>query len=628
MPSTIYLGGKPVKLDPKLIIGSGGEADIYKIGGGMAVKIFKPPNHPDYVGQPIEQAGAKERILIHQRKLRDFPKNLPPMVVTPLELATDSSGKQILGYSMKLIDNAEVLMRYGDRNFRTTVPNGVIRDIFSNLHNTVDLTHKSGVILGDFNDLNVLVSNAKANIIDADSCQWGPYLCNMFTRKFVDPMLCDPNSNDLMMIKQHNQNSDWYAFGIMLFQSLLYVDPYGGVYRPKKLANKILPSTRPLHRITVFNPEVIYPKPAIPYTVLDDDLLQWFHETFEKDIRGIFPINLLINMRWTQCTKCGTVHSRAICPNCNQITPEMIKAREVVTVTGRKITATKIFATSGQILFSAYQDGKINYLYIEDGCIKREDGLTVATNIRIDPLMRFRINGKYSIVAKENQMFRLLPNEKPEETLVDTFGTLPMFDANEEHYYWLQNGQLWRDDRFGPVIIGSVLENQTLFWVGSTFGFGFYKAGELSVYFVFDAKRTGINDSVKLPRIVGKLVDSTCAFANDRCWFLASTQQGGKTINHCWVIKYDGTILGSTTAEAGDGSWLGTIRGKLAAGNFLLTATDDGIIKVQPNGSGRIEKIQEFPDTEPFVDAYNYLFMGQDGLTVVKPKEVWTLKLT
>ena len=73
----IYLRGKPITLTPKKAIGKGGEADIYNIGKGKAIKIFKPPDHPDYYGQPNEQKGARIRIKEHQQKLPAFPKNLP-----------------------------------------------------------------------------------------------------------------------------------------------------------------------------------------------------------------------------------------------------------------------------------------------------------------------------------------------------------------------------------------------------------------------------------------------------------------------------------------------------------------------------------------------------------------------
>ena len=79
----VYLGGKLLRLNPTKSIGKGGEADVFNVGQGLAAKIFKAPNHPDYTGQAHEQKAAQARLLEHQTKLREFPQNLPPRVITP-----------------------------------------------------------------------------------------------------------------------------------------------------------------------------------------------------------------------------------------------------------------------------------------------------------------------------------------------------------------------------------------------------------------------------------------------------------------------------------------------------------------------------------------------------------------
>ncbi|MFH0903432.1 MAG: hypothetical protein V2A73_22615, partial [Pseudomonadota bacterium] len=114
----VYLGGKRIKLDPSKSLGKGGEADVFDVGKGLALKIFKSPDHPDYRGLPLEQKAAEERIALHQRKLREFPIALPAQVVAPVELATDRSGRFIVGYAMSLVTPAQPLLRYADPGFR------------------------------------------------------------------------------------------------------------------------------------------------------------------------------------------------------------------------------------------------------------------------------------------------------------------------------------------------------------------------------------------------------------------------------------------------------------------------------------------------------------------------------
>ncbi len=85
----VYIASKRVRLNPSHAVGKGGEADVFRLDDRTVVKVFKRPNHPDFNGNPIEIQGARTRIDEHQRKLREFPKNLPEKVISPQLLATD-----------------------------------------------------------------------------------------------------------------------------------------------------------------------------------------------------------------------------------------------------------------------------------------------------------------------------------------------------------------------------------------------------------------------------------------------------------------------------------------------------------------------------------------------------------
>ena len=625
MLTEIYLDGHRVTLSPKKMIGQGGEAEVYDIGSDRALKVFKTPDHPDYQGNPEEQRAAAERIQLHQLKLPAFPKGMPLEVIQPIRLGTDKAGKHIGGYDMQFLRGTEVFSRYFTPSFRQAggISNDTVLQILKHLHKTVKGVHGVGGVLGDFNDLNVLIKGTEAYIVDADSMQFGQFLCKLFTTRFVDPTLCDPHAKSPMLIKPHNVNSDWYAFAMMVVMGMLLTDVWGGVYKPADTKKRIPHTARSLHRISIFDPEVVYPKPATPYVVLPDTLLNYLDETFVKDKRGEFPIKFLDDLRWTKCTKCGKEHARALCPFCATAAPTAVK--EVTKVRG-KVTATRTFRTSGHILYATYQNGKLRWLYLENGEFKRENGSKVM-NGQPDPHVRYRIFGDDTVIAKSVLMMVLSQGKQPQQFSVETFGNLPMFDANEIHVYWLQQGQLVRNDEFGTSFyIGDVLENQTLFWVGPTFGFGFYRAGAITNGFVFDAERKGINDNFKIPYLRGQLIDSTCVFTRDRAWFFTTTQETGNTVNRCTVILPSGAVEATAEALENDGSWLGTIRGKCAVGNFLLSSTDTGIIRVEPQNGG-IHVTQEFPDTEPFVDSGTYLFPAKSGLYAVGSNEIYEIKI-
>ncbi|MCC6934204.1 MAG: hypothetical protein IT406_00710 [Candidatus Yanofskybacteria bacterium] len=620
----VYVSGHRIRLDPSDSIGKGGEADVFALAMGMAVKVFKTPDHPDLANDPQEQEGARRRIQEHQKKLRAFPKGLPPHVVVPRDLATDRSGARIVGYTMPLVPNAEVLMRYTDVLWRDSsgITAATVTDILRDLARTVTMTHAAHVVIGDFNDLNVLVSGTEAYLIDADSMQFGPFKCRVFTERFVDPLLCDPARSRPILSRSYTSESDWYAFAVMLMQCFLFVGPYAGVYRPRQAADRVDQNERPLRRITVFHPDVKRPKVMPDPRILPDDLLQFLHLTFEKDQRGAFPLALLEQMHWTVCPACKTVYARGMCPTCHIAPPAAI--REVVTVRGA-VTATRVFHTSGVILYATVQDGVMRWLSHANDAFRREDG-TVILNGSLDPHMRFRISGSATLAGKGHQVATIRPGRVPEMVNVDAYGNLPIFDATAETTYWTDNGQLMRTDPLGPKYVGDVLAGQTLIWVGPTFGFGFYRAGQMQVGFVFDAHARGINDAVQLPKLNGHLVDTTCAFTREYCWFLASTHAGGVTANHCMVISRQGSLLATASAPSGDDSWLGTIRGHAAVGNSLLAATDEGVVRVSLDGAS-ISVAQKFPDTEPFVHAHVHLYAVKDGLYAVGKHDVTLLRI-
>ena len=540
-------------------------------------------------------------------------------MVAPEKLATTKDGRQIVGYTMRLLAGAEPLSRYGERAFRQAgVPSERVVASFRDLHATVARLHASGVVMGDLNDLNVLVDDTAPHLIDADSFQFPPFLCRAFTERFVDPLLCDAAASRPSLVRPFTTDSDWYAYAVMLMRSLLYVDPYGGVFKPAGATPRIPAPARPLHRITVFHPEVRYPKSALRRDALPDALLDHLQRVFVRDRRGPFPLPLLDALRFTRCASCGIEHARAVCPAC---TAEAAgRVREVTTVRGR-VLATRAFRTRGTILCASLDDGSLRVLVHEDGVFKREDGSVVFEGDP-GPGMRFALLGRRTFVARSGLLLALAPGQRAERRSVEGAA----FAAESGQLYWVEAGSLRREGPWGAERIGDVLAARTSFWVGPEFGFGFYRAGDLQVAFVFAARGRGINDRVAWPRVPGHLVDARCLFGQRRAWFFTASEDGGRRRHRCLVVRPDGSVEASAEAEPGDGSWLAELDGKCAAGGFLLAATDDGLCRLEVD-QGRIVRTKEFPDAEPFLDAGCTLLAGNDGLYVVDRQEVRRLRI-
>jgi hypothetical protein len=633
----VYVDGKRVRVTPASAVGKGGEADVFDLGDGTVLKLWKAPDHPDFAGQPADQEAARERLALHQQKMRALPAGLPEGVIAPIALATDRSGKRVIGYTMRFVAGAEVLLRYAEPALRR---GGLAAEdavsALASLHRIVEGLHARGVVIGDFNDLNVLVQDRRAFLIDADSMQFGPFLCRVFTERFIDPQLCDPALSHPVPVRPFSPASDWYAFAVMLMQSLVCVGPHGGVHRPKDPADRVPQQTRALRRITVFDPEVVYPRPALPLRLLPDDLLAELERIFVRDQRGLFPRRLVEELRWTRCAACGVAHLRAVCPSCAFTAKAAVK--ETTTVRGR-VTATRVFSTSGAILAAAVQEGELRWLAHAAGRYVREDGRPILEG-PLDPHLVFALQGRATIVGRGAEAAVLAPDRAPERFAVDVFQGQSVLAANARRRYWARGGVLFRGglghggegvaarlDREGGSRIGDVLPAQTRLWVGPRFGLGFYRAGTLSVGFVFDAERGGLTDTVKLPFLAGEIEDADCVFAEDRAFVLLAARHHGRSVHQCVLVTAGGDVEAAAEAPAGDGSWLGTLRGKCTAGGVLLAPTDAGLVRVEPR-TGALAGARSFPDTDPFIDAGTRLYAGRDGLYAVSAAEIHRLTIT
>ncbi|MCP3143082.1 hypothetical protein [Pyxidicoccus xibeiensis] len=620
----VWLEGKKVKVNPANALGKGGEADVFDLGDGRALKLFKPPEHPDYTGLPAEQAAARVRLDEHQRKLRAFPTGLPGRVVVPQALATDRKGATVLGYAMRKLDAVEPLRRFGEPSFRRAgATSSRVVEVLRGLHRTLAAVHASGVVVGDFNDLNVLVAGAAdAYFIDADSFQFGTYLCPVFTERFLDPLRLG-SGGGLVPVVPASLESDWYAFAVTAMQGLLCVGPHGGVHRPKTPGARMTPASRVLQRVTVFHPEVQYPKPALPLHTLPDDVLHHLHRVFVEDLRGAFPLPLLDGLHFTACASCGVEHARGACPTCQ---PNATATVTPVTSARGQVTSTRLFSTRGVLVHASAEDGVLRWLYHAEGAYRREDGRVVMRG-GLDPTLRWALQGDVTLVGQGGEVAVLAPGRPAERLGVDAPEGRPAFAANARHRYWAVGGGLWRDGTYGPERIGDVLQGQTRLFVGPRFGLGFHRAGGLRGAFVFDAGRLGLKDGLTLPWPTGQLVEAECVFDGPNAWLFLTEETGGRTVHHCLVVGSDGALRASAVAEAGDGTWLGGgARGRCAVGDALFCATDGGLTRVELR-QGRLEAVREFPDTEPFVDSGSQLHMVKQGLAVVGRRDISALRM-
>ena len=310
---SVWIDGSRVALAPAMLIGQGGEAEVYDLGDGRVLKWWKPADHPDFDGLPDAQTAVTRRLAEQPAKLRALPGNLPPSVVAPCGFAlAGKRSQEVVGYLMRKVTGTP-LHAYGEPRWRREHPvdgDDVVAILLA-LHDAIAALHRVGVVIGDCNDLNVLVDGRRVHLIDVDSYQYAGFTCSMFSERFVDPRLC--SAQQLVPVRPHDADSDWFAFAVMAFRTLLGVGPWGGVARQ-------CPATqRALRRLSVLADEVVYPRAARPLPILPDDLLATFRAMFEQDTRGGFPRTLLERLRLRRCSTCGEEHARVRCPACQAI---------------------------------------------------------------------------------------------------------------------------------------------------------------------------------------------------------------------------------------------------------------------------------------------------------------------
>jgi hypothetical protein len=175
---------------------------------------------------------------------------------------------------------------------------------------------------------------------------------------------------------------------------------------------------------------------------------------------------------------------------------------------------------------------------------------------------------------------------------------------------------------------------QTQFWLGPTFGLGCYRAGQLQRAFVFDAHKPGLNDRVQLLTWSGQLLQASCCFSQTLAWLFWVTQEQGVRRYTCQVVAANGLVVATATSQ--QQPWLTQLGASLAVGHdsspfcavddFLLAATDDGIVRIQVQ-RGQLARTRVFSETEPYVDASCRLIADPQGLWVVGDRQIDWLQL-
>lgn len=588
VPRTVWLGGKKLRLDDQDLVGEGGEGRVYRHGSDVAVKVFTQPN------------------AARAAKLQAFTglaMPLPPEVIAPHDLARDDHG-EIVGYAMRLLRDAADLQRFSQRKWRAgRATNAEVLGLLGVLARIVSELHSQSVVVGDLNDGNVVVTGAGKTsalhpwLIDADSMHLPGHPCVVAHERFLDPRFY---GRDLTRGGVFTRETDWYALAVMAFSSLLFVHPFGGAHASQPTLLR-----RAEARISALRPDVKRPAFAAKPEILGDDALAWFERVFEKDAREPLPKSVL-EARFTTCS-CGAEHARARCPACTL----RASVSPVVRSCG-KLRATRVFYKTHARVVTATYDGTLRWVADEDGALRREDETMVTANRAIDFI---RIAGNATWIAANGVLRKFVAGRILEE---HSSG----LDAGPHGAIVMQNDALTRAE--SATRIGQVLPGQTHVRVGATLGFAFYRAGGLTVAFVFDPVRGPLRQIEGFPPLAGKLEGWSAVFGDDHVLVTYALERSGCISHRAVLVSANGKVVATD-----DGALPPSLTGRaLGPGGTVLAATRDGLVLLRPD-SGDLVSARLFPEAKDFVSPDDDLLVGSGGtLYAVTDDEITHLCFT
>ncbi len=584
MIDSVLVGERLVRLDPRALLGEGGEGRVYR-AGDLALKIFTDPTPA------------------RRKKLAAFPTRLPPAVVAPLELCRDRRG-DVVGYAMRAVEGALPLHALARRPFRdATARASDVLALFRALVRTVQQLHARGLVVGDLNDGNVLFTPSyQPFLIDTDSLQLPGFPCVVAHERFLDPRLYGV---DLAKTTALSRESDAYALAVLLFASLTCVHPFGGTHPTYATLLR-----RAEARVSVLSPGVKLPKAAFPPAVLDDDALAFFAAVFERDVRDASLIpSPLLDRAFTRCA-CGIEHARRACPVCTAA----VHVRPVTHARGSLRVASVLRPAKGWVVAAEAHGGALATLHHDGRDLVREDGSRIPGDALAD-VARMRLVGSSTWLLGRTHAVRVVHGSVRERIPVAE----PAADVTPAGLVHLEGDALVR--AWDGTRIGQVLEGQTWVRTGVRLGFAFYRAGAITVAFVFDVARGPLRQ-LELPPLEGRLRAVNAVFDDHHVLVRAVTEKDGRVRHVAHLFDARGNRLASAAGSEGDAPLFtggDALENACLAGGAVLVATEDGLVLLRADPSSRaFETRRVFPDAKDFASPDAAVLVGPGGSVYVR----------
>lgn len=273
-----------ITIDPKLVVGHGGEARVFVLpeDDQLVAKLYHKPT----------KAYAQKLLAM----LANPPENPTAAkghisIAWPTDLLT-GDGDRVVGFLMPRVHKMHSIVEfYNPKTRRQTCPffNYLyLHRTARNLVTAMGALHSRGYCIGDINESNILVSDtALITLVDTDSFQVPDpksgyvYRCGVGKAEFTPPELQGKNFAHFERKPEH----DLFGLAVLLFQLLMEgTHPFSGIYQgigdPPSYSARISAG----HFVYSKSKRVPYvPTPiAPPFELLHPTLQQLFLRCFEE----------------------------------------------------------------------------------------------------------------------------------------------------------------------------------------------------------------------------------------------------------------------------------------------------------------------------------------------------------
>ena len=279
---TAWIDGARHDLVPTALVGEGGEAEIYDLGDGRVVKWWKPagsiPTTPvrygrDRGGDAPARRGAGQVARV-ARRVAGGGRRAERVRARGQAFDRRRRLRDVARRRRVAVQGRRAALAPRSRRSIWPMPSRCIVA----LHDAVAALHRAGVVIGDCNDLNVLVDGRAVHLIDLDSYQLAGFPCAMFSERFVDPAPARTHGPARSCRRARTTSTARLVSrsAAMALRTLLGVGPWGGVHAPAVVADRCPPSLRALRRLSVLGADITYPRAAHAIATLPDELVEEF----------------------------------------------------------------------------------------------------------------------------------------------------------------------------------------------------------------------------------------------------------------------------------------------------------------------------------------------------------------